>query len=63
MATLTDNDGRFRLTDLPAGVPLNVSVIVPKTRFATIHVERVTLAPRQTKDLGDLKGDRRPDGS
>jgi RNA polymerase sigma factor (sigma-70 family) len=63
VATLTDNDGRFRLTDLPAGVPLNVSVIVPKTRFATIHVERVTLAPRQTKDLGDLKGDRRPDGS
>jgi protocatechuate 3,4-dioxygenase beta subunit len=62
-ATLTDNDGRFRITDLPAGVPFDVSVIVPKTRFATIHVERVTLTPGQAKDLGDLKGDRRPDGS
>src|SRR5205823_6712919 len=31
---LTDADGRFRLTGLPAGVPVTVSVIVPETRFA-----------------------------
>jgi hypothetical protein len=53
---LTDAAGRFRLTDLPAGVPLQISVIVPKTRFATIHVDKAVVEPGQTKDLGDLRG-------
>jgi len=53
---LTDADGRFRLTGLPAGVPLTVSVIVPKTRFATINRDKILLEPDQTRDLGDLRG-------
>jgi RNA polymerase sigma factor (sigma-70 family) len=53
---LTDKEGRFRVTDLPAGVPLNVSVIAPKTRHAVIHRRRVVLEPGQTRDLGDLRG-------
>jgi RNA polymerase sigma factor (sigma-70 family) len=53
---LTDADGRFKLTGLPAGVPLTVSVLVPKTRFATIHQDKILLEPSQTKDLGNLRG-------
>jgi protocatechuate 3,4-dioxygenase beta subunit len=58
---LTDAEGRFRLTGLPAGVPLQISVIVPKTRFATIHVDKVVVEPGQIKDLGDLRGTPMPE--
>jgi RNA polymerase sigma factor (sigma-70 family) len=57
---VTDADGRFRLTGLPAGVPLQLSIIVPKTRFATIHRDKIVLEPGQTKDLGDLRGSPMP---
>jgi RNA polymerase sigma factor (sigma-70 family) len=60
-AVPTDADGRFRLTGLPAGVPLAVSVIVPKTRFATIHRDKIVLEPGQTKNLGELRGDPMPE--
>jgi hypothetical protein len=57
---LTDKEGRFSLTDLPAGVPLNIEVIAPKTRFASAHREKVILEPGKTKELGDLRGDPTP---
>jgi protocatechuate 3,4-dioxygenase beta subunit len=52
---LTDKEGRFRVTDLPAGVPLLLQVVA-KSRFAPINIEKITLQPGQTKDLGDLRG-------
>jgi hypothetical protein len=58
---LTDKEGRFRLTDLPAGVPLTVSVIAPKTRYAIVHQRDIILEPGKTKDLGDLQGKPIPD--
>ena len=57
---LTDNEGRFRLTDLPAGVPLNLSLIAPKTRFASVHRDKVVLEPGTTKEMGELRGDPPP---
>jgi hypothetical protein len=54
---VTDKEGRFRITDLPAGVPLNLTIIVPKGIFAPIHRERLILDPGKTKDLGDLRGE------
>jgi hypothetical protein len=53
---LTDNEGRFRVPDLPAGVPLTLMVITPKTRYAPIQREKIILEPGKTKDLGDLRG-------
>jgi RNA polymerase sigma factor (sigma-70 family) len=53
---LTDQEGRFRVTDLPAGVPLDVYIIAPKTRYEVIYREAIILEPGQTKDLGDLRG-------
>jgi hypothetical protein len=53
----TDQDGRFRIPDLPAGVPLYLAVLVPKTRYIFIHREKIVLAPGMTKNLGDLPGE------
>jgi RNA polymerase sigma factor (sigma-70 family) len=53
---LTDNEGRFRIMELPAGVPLTLWVITPKTRYAVIHREKIVLEPGKTKDVGDLRG-------
>jgi RNA polymerase sigma factor (sigma-70 family) len=58
---LTDKDGRFRVSDLPAGVPLVLSVMDVKSRFAPYVGEKILLEPGQTKDLGDLRGDPKPD--
>jgi RNA polymerase sigma factor (sigma-70 family) len=58
---LTDKEGRFRLTDLPAGVPLTLMVITPKTRYAPIHREKIILEPGKTMDLGDLGSQRMED--
>jgi RNA polymerase sigma factor (sigma-70 family) len=54
---LTDKDGRFRLPDLPAGVPLNLLILVPKTRYAFIHRDKVVLEPGKTRNLGNLQGE------
>jgi protocatechuate 3,4-dioxygenase beta subunit len=54
---LTDKDGRFRLPELPAGVPLGFMVLAQHTPFAFVHRENIVLEPGQTKDLGDLRGD------
>jgi hypothetical protein len=54
---LTDNAGRFRVSDLPAGVPLHLMVIAPKTRYAVIHRPRIILEAGKTTDLGQLRGD------
>jgi hypothetical protein len=54
---LTDKEGRFCVTDLPAGVPLHLSIFVPKTRYAFIHREKIVLEPGKAKELGDLKGE------
>jgi RNA polymerase sigma factor (sigma-70 family) len=54
---LTDREGRFRVTNLPAGVPLNLSVIVPKSRYAVIYRDKIVLKPGKTSALGDLRGD------
>jgi RNA polymerase sigma factor (sigma-70 family) len=52
---LTDKEGRFRVTDLPAGVPLTL-MVVQKSRYAVIVIEKIMLQPGQTKDLGDRRG-------
>jgi RNA polymerase sigma factor (sigma-70 family) len=54
---LTDKEGRFRITDLPAGLPLTLSVIAPKTRFAVIYRKKIILESGKTEDLGDLRGE------
>jgi hypothetical protein len=38
-------------------VPLNLTLVVPKARFAEVHREKITLEPGKTKDLGELRGD------
>ncbi len=53
----TDKDGRFRISDLPAEVPLNVLIFVPKTRYAFIHRDKIVLEPGKTRDLGNLPGE------
>jgi RNA polymerase sigma factor (sigma-70 family) len=58
-AIKTDAEGRFRLADLPADVPLHIAVLVPKMRFAVIR-QKLTLEPGKTKDLGTLRGAREP---
>jgi RNA polymerase sigma factor (sigma-70 family) len=58
---LTDQEGRFRVADLPAGVPLQLNVIQPKTRFAMVSRQRIILEPDKTKDLGNLRGEPRQD--
>jgi hypothetical protein len=52
----TDEEGRFRVTELPAGVPLNLAVIAPKSRYAVIHQKNIILEPGKTKNLGTLQG-------
>jgi RNA polymerase sigma factor (sigma-70 family) len=52
---LTDKEGRFRLTDVPAGMPLNVSVYNLKSRYAPIRRTRIILTPGKTETLGDLR--------
>lgn len=54
---LTDKEGRFRVTDLPAGLPLILDIVAPKTRFAVIERKKIILEPGKTKDLGDLIGE------
>jgi hypothetical protein len=54
---VTDQEGRFRIADLPAGVPFNLAIIVPKSRFAAIHREELILDSGKTRDLGDLRGE------
>lgn len=54
---LTDKDGRFRIPELPAGVPLEIAVFVPKTRYAFIHRSKIVLESGATKDLGNLPGE------
>jgi RNA polymerase sigma factor (sigma-70 family) len=58
---LTDKEGRFRVPDLPAGVPLHLMVFVPTTRYAAIHREKIILEPGKATDLGDLRGRSRED--
>jgi RNA polymerase sigma factor (sigma-70 family) len=53
---LTDKDGRFRVQDLPAGVPLNIAIVNRKTRYSIIYREKVVLEPGVTKEFGDLRG-------
>lgn len=53
----TDKDGRFRIPNLPAGVPLSVSIFIPKTRYAFIHREKIILEPGKARDLGSLRGE------
>jgi RNA polymerase sigma factor (sigma-70 family) len=54
---LTDKHGRFRIANLPAGVPLDLALVAPKSRFAAVHREKIVLEPGKTKDLGVLRGD------
>jgi len=54
---LTDKDGRFRVADLPAGVPLHLAILVSKTRYAFIYRQKIVLEPGATKDLGNLPGE------
>jgi hypothetical protein len=53
---LTDKEGRFRVPELPAGVPLAVHIVNQKTHYSIIHREKIVLEPGMTKDFGDLRG-------
>jgi hypothetical protein len=58
---LTDKEGRFRITDLPAGVPLCLNIFRPSMRNFVVHQENIVLEPGQTRSLGDLRGEPFPD--
>jgi RNA polymerase sigma factor (sigma-70 family) len=53
---LTDKEGRFRVLDLPAGVPLRLSVINRKSRYGVVQRTDIVLEPGKTRDLGTLRG-------
>jgi RNA polymerase sigma factor (sigma-70 family) len=55
-AVVTDKEGRFRLPDLPAGVPLNLAVTNVKTHYSVIHRRNIVLEPGKMRDLGSLRG-------
>jgi RNA polymerase sigma factor (sigma-70 family) len=52
---VTDMEGRFRVADLPAGVPLNFTVIAPKSRYGVIRRTKIILEPGKTRDFGALR--------
>jgi RNA polymerase sigma factor (sigma-70 family) len=54
---LTDKEGRFRIPDLPAGMPLSIHVTKSGTGYSAIYREKIVLEPGKTKDLGELRGD------
>jgi hypothetical protein len=53
---VTDQEGRFRVPDLPAGVPLSLTVTPPKSRYSVIHRTKILLEPGKIRDLGTLRG-------
>ncbi|HEV3079715.1 MAG TPA: sigma-70 family RNA polymerase sigma factor [Gemmataceae bacterium] len=53
---VTDKEGRFRVTDLPAGIPLDLAVIAPKTQHTVIRRQQIILEPGKTTALGEMRG-------
>lgn len=55
---LTDKEGRFRVTDLPAELLLSLGIASPKrTSFFVILREKILLESGKIKDLGELRGE------
>jgi RNA polymerase sigma factor (sigma-70 family) len=54
-AVVTDQEGRFRVADLPAGVPLNFMVFAPKSRYGVIRRTKIVLEPGKARDFGALR--------
>ncbi|HZU39359.1 MAG TPA: hypothetical protein VFA18_25765, partial [Gemmataceae bacterium] len=52
---VTDHGGRFRMDDVPPGMPIGITVLTPKDRFIVAHQDGIVLKPKEQRNLGDLR--------